>query len=317
MSNGWIDGRGRSITNFLVNSPSGTVFLKSIDTSSISHSGENMFELLNSMVEEIGEDHVVQVVTDSASAYVLACEKLMEKRKKLFWSPCAAHCIDLILEDIGQLPVHANILSKAKKITTFIYRHTLLINMIRKFANGYDLIRDGVARFATSYLTLSRMHELKEPLRSMFVSEEWLNSPFVKKSDGKKVKNLVVGEAKFWDAIVYHLKSVIPLVKVFRLGDGDAKPPMGYIFEAMDREKEKIAKNFDDVSSRYERIWEIIDERWLLQLHRPLHATAYYLTPRFHFDPIFNHQDEKVTVGLIQTIERMYLDVPTMLKIDR
>ncbi|XP_039146891.1 uncharacterized protein LOC120284165 [Dioscorea cayenensis subsp. rotundata] len=216
MSDGWTNGRGRSITNFLVNSPSGTVFLKSIDTSNISHSGENMFELLDSMVEEIGEDHVVQVVTDSASAYVLA-------------------------EDIGQLPVHANTLSKAKQITTFIYRHTLLINMIRKFANGYDLIRAG--------------------------------------SDGKKVENLVVGDAKFWDAIVYCLKSVIPLVKVLRLVDGDAKPAMGYIFEAMDRAKEKIAKNFDDVSSR------------------------------LHFDPIFNHQDEEVTVGLIQTIERMYPDM--------
>ncbi|XP_039144006.1 uncharacterized protein LOC120281171 [Dioscorea cayenensis subsp. rotundata] len=287
MSDGWTDGRGRSITNFLANSPSGTIFLKSIDTSSISHSCENMFELLDSLVEEIGEDHVVQVLTDSVSAYVLAGEKLMEKRKKLFWSSCAAHCTDLMLEDIGQLPMHANTLSKAKQITTFIYQHTLLINMIRKFANGYDLIWAGVTRFTTSYLTLSRMHELKKALRSLFVFEEWLNSPFAKKSDGKKMENLVVGDAKFWDAIVYYLKSVIPLVKVLRLVDGDFKPVMGYIFEAMDRAKEKIAKNFDDVSSR------------------------------FHFDPIFNYQDEKVTVGLIQTIERTYSDVPTRLKIDR
>ena len=28
---------------------------------------------------------------------------LMEKRKHLFWSPCAAHCIDLMLEDIGNM----------------------------------------------------------------------------------------------------------------------------------------------------------------------------------------------------------------------
>ena len=42
------------------------------------------FELLDSIVEEIGEENVVQVVTDSASAYVAAGELLMEKRKKLF-----------------------------------------------------------------------------------------------------------------------------------------------------------------------------------------------------------------------------------------
>ncbi|KAH7653243.1 hypothetical protein IHE45_19G068500 [Dioscorea alata] len=113
------------------------------------------------------------------------------------------------------------------------------------------------------------MHELKKALTSMFVSKEWLNSPFAKKSDGKKVENLVVGDAKFWDAFVYCLKSVISLVKVLILVNGDSKPTIGYIFEAMDRAKQKITKKFDYVSSRYKRIWEIIDEKWLLQLHRP------------------------------------------------
>lgn len=26
----------------------------------------------------------------------------MTKRKHLYWTPCAAHCLDLILEDIGK-----------------------------------------------------------------------------------------------------------------------------------------------------------------------------------------------------------------------
>ena len=46
---------------------------------------------------------MVPVVTDGASAFVVAGELLMEKRKKLFWNPCAAHCIDLMLKDIGKL----------------------------------------------------------------------------------------------------------------------------------------------------------------------------------------------------------------------
>ncbi|RDX92308.1 hypothetical protein CR513_25576, partial [Mucuna pruriens] len=35
MCDGWTDGKGRSLTNFLVNSPSGSVFMKSIDTSNV------------------------------------------------------------------------------------------------------------------------------------------------------------------------------------------------------------------------------------------------------------------------------------------
>ena len=43
MSDGWTDNRERSITNFLVNNPKGTIFLKSIDTSDISKNAENLF----------------------------------------------------------------------------------------------------------------------------------------------------------------------------------------------------------------------------------------------------------------------------------
>jgi len=82
-----------------------------------------MFELLYSVVEEIGEDNVVQVVTDDASNFLAARKMLEEKKTKLFWSPCATHFLDLILEDIGHLPIFYNIIANAN-MSTFIYRHT-------------------------------------------------------------------------------------------------------------------------------------------------------------------------------------------------
>ena len=114
----------------------------------------------------------------------------------------------------------------------------------------------------------------------MFASQEWAKSQYAKKSDGMKVQCIVLGDSKFWASIKYCLKCVIPLVKVLRLVDGDTKPAMGYIYEAMDRAKEQIQKNFNNVRSRYEQIWKIIDTRWDMQLHRPLHAAVYYLNPR-------------------------------------
>lgn len=48
-----------------------------------------MFELLDSMIEEIREDNVVQVMTDWASNLVEARKMLEEKRKKkIFCSLC-------------------------------------------------------------------------------------------------------------------------------------------------------------------------------------------------------------------------------------
>ena len=46
--------------------------MKSIDASSMVKTGEKLFELLGSWVEEVGEANVVQVITDNASNYVVA-----------------------------------------------------------------------------------------------------------------------------------------------------------------------------------------------------------------------------------------------------
>jgi len=84
-------------------------------------------------------DNVVQVVTDDASNFVAAGKMLEEKKTKLFWSPCTVHCLDLVIEDIGQLPVFSNTIANAKKITTFIYRHTWVLNSYRKYSKGKKL----------------------------------------------------------------------------------------------------------------------------------------------------------------------------------
>ena len=46
----------------------------------------------------------------------------MTKRKKLFWTPCDVHCVDLMLEDYEKkISIHEETIPKGKKITTFIY----------------------------------------------------------------------------------------------------------------------------------------------------------------------------------------------------
>ncbi|XP_028806378.1 uncharacterized protein LOC114761216 [Neltuma alba] len=315
MCDGWTNGKRRSLTNFLVNSPGGTVFLKSVDTSSVIKDAKQLFELLDNIVEEIGEDNVVQVVTDGASNLVATGKMLEEKRKKLFWSPCAAHCLDLVLEDIGQLPVFYNTITNAKKIT-FIYRHTWVLNLYRKYSKGRELARPAVTRFATAYLTLSCILQQKNALRTMFASDDWVSSSFASKSEGKQMVDMIFGDSRFWSSIKYCLKCVSRLVKVLRLVDGDSKPVMPYIYEAMDRAKEEIADNVEKKESRYKKIWKIIDTRWNLQLHRPLHAAAYFLNPKFHYDEKFN-ADQEVYFGLYETIEKMIPDRKTRFLVDQ
>ena len=86
-------------------------------------------------MEEIGEENVVQVIIDNGSNYVLASKLLEEKRYHLYWTPCAARCIDLMLEDIGKLPLIKKTIQRGVSLVGFIYSHSSTLSLLRQFTN--------------------------------------------------------------------------------------------------------------------------------------------------------------------------------------
>eukprot|EP00253_Pinus_taeda_P002766 PITA_02766 len=87
--------------------------------------------------------------------------------------------------------------------------------------------------------------------------------------------------------------------------DGE-KLAIGYIYEAMDQAKEQIQATYKDMLAKYSRIWEIIDNKWNNQLHRPIHAAGYFLNPKNHYKAqLGDLQDGEVKAGLIDCLERM------------
>ncbi|XP_068498554.1 uncharacterized protein [Phaseolus vulgaris] len=257
------------------NSPSGRNIFKNKQTTinNMFKKVEKVFEMMDNIVEEVGEDNVIQVVTDNAANYKDAGQMLMTKRKKLFWTPCAAHCVDLMLEDYE------------KKIS--IHEETI---------------------------PKGCLHENKGALIKMFTSDEWKSSKFAKTNDGKIVEEVVLDQ-NFWKNVIICLKGALPLIEVLRLVDSDQKPTMGFIYEAMDQAKEKIQKAFNGVKKSYLPSWNIIDERWDKQLHRPLHAAGYFLNPQMHYRLGFK-ADLEVKRGLMECITRMVEDEDEQTLID-
>ncbi|RWR75320.1 hypothetical protein CKAN_00369600 [Cinnamomum micranthum f. kanehirae] len=106
-----------------------------------SKDAEKMFQLIEKFVERIGEANVVQIVTDSAAANVLAGKFLEAKFAHLYWTPCAAHCLDLMLEDIFKIPSLKRAFERAIVVHGFIYNRPTLLNMMRRFTQMKELIK--------------------------------------------------------------------------------------------------------------------------------------------------------------------------------
>ena len=231
----------------------------------------HIYTLMDRVVESVGEEHIVQIVTDNGANFKKAGQLLMDKRTHLFWTPCAAHCIDLILEEIGRKTKVASLIKACRGITRFIYDHSWVLGLMKRYTNNHALVRPGLTRFATHFLAMESLVRFRTELIQMFASEEWLLSKWGNATSGPgfEVPNLM-RDNKFWKKVRKVLKVFEPLVKVLRLVDGDDKPTMGFIYEAMDRAKQAIMENV-----RYhEKYIKIIDARWNDQLHHPLHAAG-------------------------------------------
>ncbi|KAH0712354.1 hypothetical protein KY289_008313 [Solanum tuberosum] len=205
MMDKWKAPNGKMIINILVNSPIGSVFLGSVDASNESTDSTKMYKLFESTIERIGPGNVVQIVTDNASENVKEGSMMMGAYPQIYWTPCAAHCINLMFGDIF----------KSKAIVVKLDEK---IHQGKKFGvTGQDKICNGLLNFE-SYVHTKEKLENFSPLNRM---------------DSKSICKGNFGE-----------RICGPLTTVLYLVDGEKKPPMGYIYEAMDRAKETIARGY-------------------------------------------------------------------------
>jgi len=92
--------------------------------------------LFREVVLYVGVENIVHMVIDNATNYVVAGKLLMEEFPSIFWSPCAAHCINLILQDIGILQSVCCVVEHVSGITKYIYNHCYPLYLMRKFTGG-------------------------------------------------------------------------------------------------------------------------------------------------------------------------------------
>ncbi|XP_039855193.1 uncharacterized protein LOC120713269 [Panicum virgatum] len=307
MTDAWTDRKGRGVMNLVVHSAHGVCFVDSVDYSGERKDGKYIFNLVDNCIEDIGEENVVQVVTDNASVNTTAASLLIAKRPSIFWNGCAAHCIDLMLEDIGKLGPVEQTITNARHVTVFLYAHTRVLDLMRKFLKK-DLVRSGITRFATAYLNLRSLLDNKKELTRLFRSNE-LNDlgNYLKKDKGKKANKVIRSEA-FWKNVDMAVNFFEPLANVLRRMDSDV-PAMGFFHGLMLEAKKEISERFDNDESRFKVAWDIIDKRWDSKLKTPLHLAGYYLNPYFYYPKKSEiEHDGSYRAGVIACITKMVDD---------
>ncbi|XP_054797752.1 uncharacterized protein LOC129302885 [Prosopis cineraria] len=303
MADGWTNVRQRTLTNFLVHSTKGIVFVKSVDASELVKEAKTLFHLFSEVIEWIGPKNIIHVVTDNTANYV-ACSRLIhEKYRHIYWSSCAAHCLNLILKDIASLPHVSDLASKASKITIFVYNHTVFLSWLRKRQGWREIVRPGATRFATTFITLQSIHKHKNDLQALVVDRHFVDHKLSKTVAGQNFANIVL-DNRFWNECYDIVALVGPLIRLLRIVDGDEKPSLGYVYEGMIRAKHGIKSFCNNNPHKYKPYIDILKARWDKHLKTSLHAAAYFLNPAFMYDPSF-HLKRKLTDAILDLL-RVY-----------
>ncbi|XP_058749530.1 uncharacterized protein LOC131622511 [Vicia villosa] len=268
MEDGWSDRCRRTLINFLVYCPKGTVFIKSVDASGASKTAKTLFKLFREIVLYVGQENIVQIVTDIAVNYV-ATGKLLEKEfPKLFWSPCAAHCINLMLQDMGKL-----------EETKYRWKRS-----------GKEILRLAPTHFASNFIALQSILSHKDALRAMVTSKERTTTTYSKDVKAKQFVKQVL-DSSFWSTCADIVKITKPLVRVF-IVDSEDKPAMGYLYRAMYKAREEIEKRFRRNMLKVEPYLKISDNCWDAELRKNLHAAGYWLNPSSRFGPEYEKKKQ-------------------------
>lgn len=86
---------------------------------------------------------------------------------------CAAHRINLIMEEIGKRKNVVVMIKECRGITRFIHGHSRLLSLMMKYTNNHALMHPGSTRFATHFIALeSLVMRFKTELIQMFALEE-------------------------------------------------------------------------------------------------------------------------------------------------
>ncbi|XP_052304289.1 uncharacterized protein LOC18107321 [Populus trichocarpa] len=258
MADGWTDQKRRTLINFLVYCPKGTIFLKTVDVSDVSKTARLLYQLFREVVLYVGVENIVHMVTDNAANYVAAGKLLMEEFPSIFWSPCVAHCINLILQDIGKLQSVCCVIKHASGITKYIYNHCYPLYLMKKFTGGKEILRPAPTRFATNFIALQSILAHKDELRAMVTSREWVSSAYAKDSKGKKFVESVL-DSLFWEECAIIVRMSEPLIRVLRMVDGDDRPSMGYLYDAIHHAKEEMMRRFQKRKARVKPFIDIIN----------------------------------------------------------
>jgi len=299
---GWASQDRRHFVNFMLYNGNSVYSVGGIDTSMEEDSAENNKNLMLTKIREIETNYgcvVFCIITDGAFNMTAALDFVVQERPDLVILTCAAHKFDLILEEIGDIPLVTKTLERAIEAVKFFRNHGFLRNKLELALKDMDeaitgLLLPNATRFGTKVIMLTRLFQCRHALTHILLDEDtraWNSAQMPDKRTRFNSVLQTLTNAEFWTDARLVFRCMFPVMKALRHMDEDSAS-MGkvyYRFFAVVtelQELETLVREHHDVTEAL-IVWEdckrIVELKWgEYEKDFPIISFAYACDPEFY-----------------------------------
>ncbi|KAK8983264.1 hypothetical protein V6N11_073360 [Hibiscus sabdariffa] len=224
---GWSDPTRKPLINFMATSGSGPMFLKAVNCFGEVKDKFFIANLMKEVIDEVGHQNVMQIITDNASNCKGAGEIIESMYPHIYWTPCVVHTLNLALKNIcSAKKIEGNeetydlcnwiteIHGDAVQIKNFIMNHNMRLVIFQRYS-PLKLLSVADTRFASIIVMLKRFKLIKRALQAMVISDEWASYREDDMGKANFVKEKLVSD-DWWDKVAYIIDFTMPIYDMLR-----------------------------------------------------------------------------------------------------
>ena len=160
---------------------------------------------------------MVQVITNNASNCRRMGRLLEAEFPTIVCTPCASHCLDLHMEDVGKLKWVKKVTKQAISIVTFFTTKVKVLAMFQEHST-LELKKLSFTRFTYMWLLLECLCDVKFGLRQTVVSTLWNEWDEKDIEDAKAMQRFCLQE-EFWHSMRSIVIAMTPFYRVLCMTD--------------------------------------------------------------------------------------------------